>query len=201
MFIQSIKKLFDVKSSIAKGYKSIPPGVNPRKLFDNLIFAKHYCEHQIKQFPDKPAGSIFRNYDVGDDGEKLFELKLIEQLEKELISAEWSIDPLKEMSVLFPGQLKYKESIVAQWTNSYNDFKGKIVVVDYEATVLDGASEHESDGFFDLYDLPPIDTWVYLTRNNKGRKDLYAWIPDPYVSLAKKAIEVNCLDLINWFEW
>jgi hypothetical protein len=66
--------------------------------------------------------------------------------------------------------------------------------------VLDGASEWESEGFFDLYDLPPIDTWVYIAPNREGRKDLYAWVPDKFTQLAQNAIDVNCMDMIRWFE-
>lgn len=84
---------------------------------------------------------------------------------------------------------------------SVNEFKGKIIIADYCTTVLDGASEWESKGLIDLYDMPPIDTWFYETGNKYGRKDLYAWIPEPFTELAQNAIDVNVLNNINWCEF
>jgi hypothetical protein len=79
------------------------------------------------------------------------------------------------------------------------DHKGRILIAEIDQTVVDGASEMESEGLIDLNDCPPIDTWVYLTSNKKG-KILFAWIPEPFVSLAQATIDVNCIDCLFWYQ-
>lgn len=64
---------------------------------------------------------------------------------------------------------------------------------------IDGASEIQSLGLIDLYDIPPIDTWFYMTRTKESRL-LFAWIPNQHVHYANEAVEVNCVDCINWFD-
>ena len=75
---------------------------------------------------------------------------------------------------------------------------GRILECELDDTAADGASEEESQGFMDAYDLPPIDTWFYLADNSKGLV-LYAWIPDQFVSLVNKSVEANPMDMLHWY--
>ena len=164
------------------------------------MLTKYFCELQMKQFPEKTPVSIFRTYNPVIGSTNLFDFEAIESCGKKLLLAKWNEEPMDKVQELFVNQLEYKRGIIKGWDNSDNYFRGRIIIVDYDATVIDGASEWESDGFFDLYDLPPIDTWVFLAPNKDGRIDLYAWIPEQYNDLTKNAIEVNCLNLIKWLE-
>ena len=56
-------------------------------------------------------------------------------------------------------QLKHKNRLVAG--NEVIEIPGKILKADLNS-LWDGASEYESEGIIDVYDLPPIDTWFYL---------------------------------------
>jgi len=76
--------------------------------------------------------------------------------------------------------------------------KGEIVVVEAENTQVDGASQAESEGLFDGYDLPPTDTWFYINESENGLL-VFAWIPDTFEELTERAIAVNCSDCIHWF--
>jgi len=176
-------------------------GENPIGLYDNIVVTKHFCYQQLQKFPEKSPASIFRTTDCTRDGKKLFGFKMVEIDGESNMLADWYLDPLKALPDLFLEQLNHKKSIITEWDKEHNKLKGEIIVVQYDDTVLDGTSEWESKGLFDIYDLPPIDTWVYLTKDDNNKYSLYAWIPKPYIALAKNAIEVNCLDLIKWVEW
>jgi hypothetical protein len=38
---------------------------------------------------------------------------------------------------------------------------GRLLIFEPDMTVFDGASENASQGYFDIYDVPPFDTWVW----------------------------------------
>jgi|GEM_PF-6674602 len=63
--------------------------------------------------------------------------------------------------------------------------------------MLDGASESVSDGFIDINDCPPIDTWFYMFDDGHGRF-LYAWIPEKFIGLVNEAIAIACMDSLYW---
>lgn len=77
--------------------------------------------------------------------------------------------------------------------------KGKIVAHEINATVTDGASEANSQGYVDVYDLPPVDTWIYLTAGISGSNPvLYCWVPAPFVAAMQGAIDVSCIGNYEW---
>jgi hypothetical protein len=71
---------------------------------------------------------------------------------------------------------------------------GKILKFENEATTYDGAAYAEN-GFVDNGDIPPIDTWFYLTKQY-----LYCWIPVMFVEKMQDAIDVEPLDSYSWLE-
>src|SRR5689334_20081821 len=70
--------------------------------------------------------------------------------------------------------LFYILSLRREKINSTKDINslGKILRFQIEITTVDGAPVAGSEGFVDLYDIPPIDTWFYITKWY-----LYCWIP------------------------
>jgi hypothetical protein len=75
-----------------------------------------------------------------------------------------------------------------------------------------GAAEAESLGFFDVDNIPPYDTWVWLVRNvrsftyedgAKGEMNsnyLVAWVPPEFVPLANGGVKVNPEECIVWLD-
>jgi hypothetical protein len=194
--LTSIRKLFKTKNNFplpkdkieelgVTGIRNLPNGIDILRFYDNLLITQYYCEQQMIQFPEKPAGLILRSYNENYGRKSLTPHRKVDLRIIELVPE------------MFLKQLEHKNTVVT-WEKSAKDFEGRIIVIDYEAAVIDGVSESESDGFIDLYDLPPIDTWFYMTKNNEDRVDLYAWVPNYFVPLVEGAIAVNCLDLISW---
>lgn len=173
---------------------------------DNLELTKAYCRLQIEG-EVKDNAKVFRSYNPMLDGKPLFCFKTeyfnfdIEPNLNHCTLTTWAIDPLDNENTvdnLFVEQLAFKKESLSD-----NEFKGqsagKIIVSEIDYTFVDGASEIQSLGLIDLYDMPPIDTWFYLVKTKETRL-VFAWIPDEFVHYANEAVLVNCVDCIQWFE-
>lgn len=70
---------------------------------------------------------------------------------------------------------------------------GDLLIVDYDATNVNGLTEEESDRFLDDADNPPWDLWVC------GFEDkLICWIPELFVSKVVRAMRVDHFDVLHW---
>lgn len=70
----------------------------------------------------------------------------------------------------------------------------------------------ESKGFFDVDNIPPHDTWVWMVRNSRIRQladggswegeanYLVAWVPPDFIELAGRGVEANPEAPIVWLE-
>lgn len=70
---------------------------------------------------------------------------------------------------------------------------GAILEFVIDVTTKDGAPVYQSKGFVDGADIPPIDTWIYVTKTH-----LYCWIPSIFIPLMQEAIDVEILDSYRW---
>jgi len=71
---------------------------------------------------------------------------------------------------------------------------GKILRFEIDVTTHDGAPAAEL-GFVDESDIPPIDTWFYVSK-----KYLYCWIPILFINKMQDAIDVEILGSYEWLE-
>ncbi len=71
---------------------------------------------------------------------------------------------------------------------------GRILQFEIDITTHDGAPCAE-DGFVDESDIPPIDTWFYITH-----KYLYCWIPTMFVEPMQRAIDVEIFGSYVWLD-
>ncbi len=67
----------------------------------------------------------------------------------------------------------------------------------------DGATEVETQGFFDIEDLPPWDTWLcYLPgdpSNPRYRHGcLVSWVPCEFIEVVEAGMEADCMDCLRW---
>jgi hypothetical protein len=83
---------------------------------------------------------------------------------------------------------------------------GNLLIFDPGQTLGDGAAMVESGGFFDADNTPPWDTWVAYVKEEPRRPDswtrldsyLLCWIPGEFVSLVRRAIDVNPEECLLW---
>jgi hypothetical protein len=178
-----------------------------KTIFDaNLELTKAYC-HLQKEGAENNLAQIFRSYNPIVYGTPIFTFE-VENYGYEIapgvthcLRTNWSVDPTitnDTIGELYNKQLNHKKSIITHTGFAKNDL-GKIVVAEIDSTVIDGVSEEESQGLIDIYDLPPIDTWVYLEATTKGRL-LYAFIPEAFVGYVDDAIAVNIVNCLYWLE-
>ena len=82
---------------------------------------------------------------------------------------------------------------------------GRLMVYHPDADLCDGAAEAETEGYFDVFNTPPWDTWVGFFQDGGGRTDdcthyLVAWVPPVFVEVAARGIEVNPEQCIRWLD-
>ena len=70
-----------------------------------------------------------------------------------------------------------------------NNHAGQLLLVDYNITNHNEATEDESSGFFDWADNPPWDLWVCESDDK-----LVCWIPETFVNVVKRSMQVECMD-------
>lgn len=164
-----------------------------KKVFDkNLLLTQTYCEMQLAN-TEKPVAEILRSFNPEYDGKHMFSYEF--ERNKQVV---WSADPWSNnlYDQLFDDQMLHKENAVKS-VDRGTQFKGRVLVAEVDTTITDGASETESEGFIDIYDCPPIDTWFYNTQNSTGRV-FYAWIPEQFIALTQNAIDVNAIECFTW---
>jgi hypothetical protein len=83
---------------------------------------------------------------------------------------------------------------------SHKDLQGgKLLAYFPDESVIDGASEVASKGFFDAMEVPPWDTWVGFFREYK-REFIVSYVPMGFIEFAQAGIDVNCVECIQWLE-
>jgi hypothetical protein len=183
--------------------------IDKNKFFRNLNLTQQYCRLQLdKNCSDK--AEIFRSYNPTLNDKPLFSFE-IKRFNFDIVPnmntctlTHWQVDPTERenerlIDKIFEQQINFKEA--QKLAPIDEDFKGDILISQIDCTVIDGASEVQSFGLVDIYDMPPIDTWFYLTKTKESRL-LFAWIPNEFKHYANEAVLVNCVDCINWFqEW
>jgi len=75
------------------------------------------------------------------------------------------------------------------------EHSGRLLLVDYNATNHNEATEDESSGFFDWADNPPWDLWV----GDFGDK-LICWIPKQFVDVVQRSMAVECMGMLLWID-
>jgi hypothetical protein len=87
--------------------------------------------------------------------------------------------------------------------------EGKLLICEVSSSIWSGESEAETEGFFDVCDIPPWDTWVYCVgveqlfrSGDKLEREtapvLVSWVPSELVGLVTSGINVNPYDCIYW---
>jgi len=69
-----------------------------------------------------------------------------------------------------------------------------------DSNLFCGAAEDETEGFFDIDNVPPWDTWVAYFTASKMNSCLISWIPPQFVELVSRGIYVNPEECIVWLE-
>lgn len=71
--------------------------------------------------------------------------------------------------------------------------RGRLLLYVPSENVSDGASKYASNGFYDAYDCPPWDLWLYYSD-----RTLSSWVPEILFPLAQAGIDANPVECIRW---
>lgn len=88
--------------------------------------------------------------------------------------------------------LRRSELVRAEET-AHDHNLGRFILYVPEENLADGAAKYSSNGFFDIDNVPPWDTWVAFSHNT-----LLSWVPPELVGLAQSGIDVNPENCIRW---
>jgi hypothetical protein len=78
---------------------------------------------------------------------------------------------------------------------------GRLLIYFPDLDLCCGAAEAESQGFFDVWNCPPRDTWVACIQETSGPDPyLLAWVPPALIPLADRGIQVNPEQCILWLD-
>lgn len=82
-----------------------------------------------------------------------------------------------------------------------------LICAGLDESVIDGAAEAESRGFFDVNDLAPWDTWICYVPQQHGADGaidqasfVMSWVPSVFLDLVEAGIRVNPVGCILWAE-
>lgn len=177
--------------------------IDQENFFASLKITQAYCAQQLQQ-PWQSEFLALRTslQPVYQHQQWLVTVPSIKGEAATIELAEWlrqtdPYDPARFADV-FAHQLAYKTAASAELAPQVF-YPGRILVADYGLNIPDGAVEVETAGFFDEFDLPPIDTWFYNGCSAPEEGLLFAWIPEQFVGLAQRAINVQFLDILHWF--
>ena len=80
--------------------------------------------------------------------------------------------------------------------------RGRLLCYFPDANLADGAAEVASEGFFDINNIPPWDTWVGLYRSDLQDASLkvylVSYVPEAFIQHAGRGIDVNPEACIMW---
>ena len=80
--------------------------------------------------------------------------------------------------------------------------QGRLLCYFPEANLADGAAEVASEGFFDINNISPWDTWVGLYRSDvrdmSQQVYLISYVPKEFMRQAGRGVEVNPEQCIMW---
>ena len=182
--------------------------IDKTNFISNLYLTQAYCCLQMEN-SYKDYATIFRSFNPIYKNKNLFTFKIsnfgfeIEPNLKYCNLTNWTTNPTERenwnlVDKLFEQQIEYKKASLKSSIQKQKH-AGRILVSQFYCTLIDGASAIQSLGLIDDYDLPPVDTWFYLSADQESRL-MFAWIPTEYEYYADQAVLVNCLDIINWFD-
>jgi len=83
---------------------------------------------------------------------------------------------------------------------------GRLLVYFPDMELADGAAQAETNGFFDVNDAPPWDTWVGLFSDpeltGQGEKGVYlvSWVPAELTPIVQEGLDVSMTECIVWLE-
>lgn len=177
--------------------------INQEEFFTSLKITQNYCAQQLQQPWQSEALALCTSLQPVYHNQQWFVTPPgLAVGEATIKLAEWlrTSDPYypARFAEVFAQQLTYKASAVARLPRQVF-YPGRILVVEYGHNIPDGAVEVETAGFFDEFDLPPIDTWFYNGYNESQRGILFAWIPEQFADLAQRAIDLQFLNILHWF--
>jgi hypothetical protein len=168
----------------------------------NLHLTQVYCARQLRQPPTAPYAAVLRNTNPLYEGKPFFRYDARGYALWPGGANEVRWDAVREEAIitqLYHSHLAHKQQLPAPLPGPAP--VGRLLAAAYEETLWEGYTELVTEGLFDNYDYPPLDTWVYKTTIG-GRALLIVWMPEAFFEAAQQAIDTSSTDMFGWLvDW
>lgn len=84
-----------------------------------------------------------------------------------------------------------------------NLYSGRLIACDPYGSLECGGAEQDSQGYLNIYDIPPCDTWVYYVQNQKKPADGFrsyfiCWVPKEFIDFVEDGMACACGWGLEW---
>jgi hypothetical protein len=107
-------------------------------------------------------------------------------------------DPISEVNDLCRKRAEAADTRLDLNENLDSFAAGKLLLFYPNETLCDGAACQSSNGFFDNWNIPPWDTWIWYSGLPHESQVLYSWVPSQFIELASTGVSVNPEQCIRW---
>lgn len=169
------------------------------ELVDNLLIAINWVDKLIEghNFNGLDNNKVLRQTNPLINGIPLYKFS------EELFESDLNYEVYTLENYLAP----FNEALKARGSDNRIKFqtleeKGRIICFDTGLTTHDGAPVAQGNGFVDTYDIPPIDTWIYLKFefDSYNLSTLFCWIPKEAEQVMQETMDVEIFDSYAWLD-
>ncbi len=154
----------------------------------NRILRRNYTETQ----PWRQGMELYRRADLSSIG------LLEDQLRTPSLRPSSSLSEVRtaaDRDDIVLSVVTRRSVLVSAQAQSSDVRAGKLLLYVPEENLADGAARYTSNGFFDVDNVPPWDTWVAFSQGT-----LLSWVPPLLIGLAQSGIDVNPEGCIRWID-
>ncbi len=112
-------------------------------------------------------------------------------------SWDYKANPLAEVEALVNKRAELMRAEHHTQTSARPSSTGRLLLYYPHETLSDGAAWQITSGYFDEWNMPPWDTWIWYGQMTGGDY-LLSWVPEPFVELVSAGIWANPEECIRW---
>lgn len=112
-------------------------------------------------------------------------------------SWDYKANPLAEVETLVNKRTELMRAHHHTQADTNPSSTGRLLLYYPHETLSDGAAWQITSGYFDDWNMPPWDTWIWYGQMTGGEY-LLSWVPGPFVELVSAGIWANPEECIQW---
>ena len=112
-----------------------------------------------------------------------------------LVSAMKIVDSISDRRSSLVAELNLR---TASMPTNFSEL-GRLALMSIASNLSDGLSQDYSGGFYDIEEMPPWSTWLWVLGEHSNHTDqtypvVLSWVPSLFVPMAQKGMDVNAME-------